>query len=431
MNTEQLYEIFLKHPAICTDSRKIIPSGIFFALKGASFNGNQFIKNALDMGAAWAVADEPQPDSDERVILVDDTLKTLQQLATYHRRVLGLPVIAITGSNGKTTTKELTAQVLKQQYNISFTQGNLNNHIGVPLTLLSFTSQTEIGVVEMGANHPGEIATLCQIAQPDYGLITNVGKAHLEGFGSFEGVIRTKSELYRFLENTGGSVFINSGNHWLMESAGKTLSRITYGTAPDNWISGEEIATDPYLRVRIFFQESPLIIQTQLTGSYNLENVLAAAAIGKHFNVSSQLIKQGIESYVPSNNRSQLMEAGSNHIFMDAYNANPTSMQASITNFLTGNYPKRMVILGDMLELGIYSREEHQKIVDQLAQEDNLNVILVGPAFGETEMPRHFTRFSNTEQVSRFLDKDKPRDYYILIKGSRGMGLEKIVSALY
>lgn len=431
MNTEQLYEIFLKHPAIFTDSRKITPSGIFFALRGANFNGNQFIKKALDQGAAWAVADEKQDGADNRIIYVEDTLTALQQLATHHRKVLGLPVVAITGSNGKTTTKELTANVLKQRYNISFTQGNLNNHIGVPLTLLSFSNETEIGVVEMGANHPGEIAALSRIAQPDYGLITNVGKAHLEGFGSFEGVILTKTELYRYLEATGGSAFINSGNHWLTESAGKTLSLITYGQSHDCWISGEQLPSEPYLSLRIFFQEGPLDIQTNLTGSYNLENVLAAAAIGKHFNIPSGQIQQGIESYIPSNNRSQLIEAGTNHIYMDAYNANPTSMQASIENFLSAKYPKSMVILGDMLELGIYSREEHQKIADRLSQVPNLKVILVGPAFGETKMPGHFMSFPNTEQASLYLEKDKPRDYRILIKGSRGIGLENIVTALY
>jgi UDP-N-acetylmuramoyl-tripeptide--D-alanyl-D-alanine ligase len=431
MNMPELYEIFLNHPLVCTDSRKITPGCIFFALKGASFNGNLFVERALESGAAWAVADEPKAIKNEQIIYVEDALSTLQKLARYHRHKLGLPIIAITGSNGKTTTKELTAIVLNQRYRVSFTQGNLNNHIGVPLTLLSFNEDTEIGVVEMGANHPGEIAALCQIAQPDYGLITNVGKAHLEGFGSFEGVIRTKSELYRYLESNGGSVFINSGNTWLTQSAGKFLNQITYGTDENNWLRGEEKISGQFLNVRIWFPSGVQCVNTQLVGNYNLENVLAAATVGQYFNVDPLLIKQGVESYIPGNNRSQLLKAGSNQIVMDAYNANPTSMQASLANFLSTEHPNRMVILGDMLELGAYSLDEHQKIVDQLTVNPELNVILVGAEFAATQRPNHFLCFEKVQQAAEYLANKRVHDFRILIKGSRGISLEKIIVSLY
>ncbi|MFZ5430655.1 MAG: UDP-N-acetylmuramoyl-tripeptide--D-alanyl-D-alanine ligase [Bacteroidota bacterium] len=431
MTIEQLYQLFLQYPEVTTDSRNINKPCLFFALRGEHFNGNEYAISALGKGAAYAIVDESRDWQDDRIIVVRDTLTCLQQLATYHRNQLGLPIVAITGSNGKTTTKELVASVLKQQYKISFTRGNLNNHIGVPLTLLSFSHETEIGVVEMGANHPGEIDILCRIAQPDYGLITNVGKAHLEGFGGFDGVIKTKSELYRYLESTGGSVFINAGNHLLVKAAGNILNLITYGTGEECWVRGEEINSGNYLNLRTWFTEGVLYFNTRLSGSYNLENVLAAIAIGRHFNIDPLLIKQGIESYEPSNNRSQLMTAGSNKIIMDAYNANPTSMQASIDNFLSVNFPQKLAILGDMLELGSYSREEHQKIVDQLSEIPLLSVILVGREFCATLRPEGFKCFENTVQAQDYLTENRPSDTLILIKGSRGIGLEKLTGSLY
>lgn len=427
----QLYEIFLKHPEITTDSRKVRSSCLFFALKGDHFNGNQFAREALDAGAAYAITDEPtMPDSD-RIIQVPDVLKTLQHLATLHRQKLGLPILAITGSNGKTTTKELTASVLKQKFKIQFTQGNLNNHIGVPLTLLSFTGDSDIGVIEMGANHAGEIATLCNIAQPEYGLITNVGKAHLEGFGSFEGVIQAKSEMYRYLETINGAIFISASNPWLSEVAGQKLKRITYGSGGQDWLRGEEIVSGPFLNVRIWFPSGVLYLNTKLVGSYNLENVLAACAIGKHFGIDPLLIKKGIEEYEPSNNRSQFMKAGTNQIIMDAYNANPTSMQASINNFLSVNSHGKLAILGDMLELGEYSHSEHQKIADLLADTPGVDVILVGKEFSSVERPRHFLHFENSDQAAGYLKQHTWENSLILIKGSRGIGLEKVIGSIY
>jgi UDP-N-acetylmuramoyl-tripeptide--D-alanyl-D-alanine ligase len=426
----ELYNIFLKNPVVTTDSRKIAPGCLFFALKGANFNGNNFAHSAISEGASYAIIDEQQSHVNENFILVDDVLATLQQLATWHRKQLGVPIIAITGTNGKTTTKELTASVLKQKYKVDFTQGNLNNHIGVPLTILTFTSNTEIGVVEMGANHPGEIEFLCDIAQPDLGLITNVGKAHLEGFGSFEGVIRTKSEMYRYLENTSGAIFIHSENQYLMEVAGNTLKKITYGTQEGNWLRGEIIDSPPFLNLRIWFPSGVLYFNTRIIGNYNFENVLAAAAIGKHFGVDPLLLKKGIEEYVPANNRSQFIKAGTNQIIMDAYNANPTSMKASISNFLAIDSPRKIAILGDMLELGEYSFSEHQQIVDLLRDEPHIKVIIVGDEFSKTRIPDNFLLFRNAAEVAAFFTSNPIQDSLILIKGSRGIGLEKILDVI-
>ena len=431
MTTEQLYDIFLSNPRIATDSRQISTGCIFFALRGAHFNGNLFANDALEAGASFAVIDEPQDSGNQRLLVVDDVLDTLQQLAAHHRKQLDIPIVAITGSNGKTTTKELTANVLKQNYNVEFTRGNLNNHIGVPLTLLSFTESTGIGVVEMGANHPGEIGFLCEIAQPDFGIITNVGKAHLEGFGSLEGVINAKSEMYRYLEKTGGTIFIHAGNPYLTESAGTVLKKITYGTSESCWLRGEIIDSLPFLNLRIWFPSGVLYFNTRLTGAYNLENVLAAAAIGKHFGVDPLLIKQGIEKYTPSNNRSQFFKTGSNQIIMDAYNANPTSMQASISNLLSQKFPSKVAILGDMLELGEYSETEHQRIVDLFLSDLSVSVILVGKLFGSTRHPEYFQTFENTDEAKEYLSKIRLQNSLILIKGSRGIGLEKIIEELY
>ncbi len=430
MTTEQLYDIFLSNPVITTDSRQITAGCIFFALRGTHFDGNLFASDALKSGASYAVIDEPQNSGNDRLIVVDDVMDTLQQLAAHHRKKLGIPIVAITGSNGKTTTKELTANVLKQKYNVEFTRGNLNNHIGVPLTLLSFKGSTGIGVVEMGANHPGEIGFLCEIARPDFGVITNVGKAHLEGFGSFEGVISAKSEMYRHLEKTGGTIFINDGNPYLTEAAGTALKRITYGTSEGCWLRGEAFDSPPFLNLRVWFPSGALYFNTRLTGTYNLENVLAAAAIGKHFGVDPLLIKKGIEEYTPSNNRSQFFNTGSNQIIMDAYNANPTSMQASISNLLSQKFTSKVAILGDMLELGEYSVTEHQRIVDLLPADHSVSVFLVGKHFGSTHHPEHFQTFENASEAMEYLSKNRLQNSLILIKGSRGIGLEKIIAEL-
>lgn len=505
--TEALYDLFLTHPAVTTDSRRITPGVLFFALRGEHFDGNRFAAAALDAGAAYAIVDDPAVVSGERFILVGDVLTALQQLAAYHRTRLGLPLLAITGTNGKTTTKELVAAVLSRKFSVEYTRGNLNNHIGVPLTLLSMTSHTEFGVVEMGANHPGEIDFLCRIATPDFGLITNVGKAHLEGFGSFEGVIRTKSELYRYLEEREGTIFVNGGNPWLTASAGPLLRKVIYralesaghdetgrkdsaaekmdepmtvrtsiskveretnkavyqgdvgltgrgaekedevitvraavkensmvtGRAvarEDALVTGSSVGKGPFLEVQTREDAGTQPIMTHLVGNYNLENVLAAVAVGRHFGVPADMIREAIEAYVPSNNRSQWMTAGSCEIIMDAYNANPTSMLASVRNFVALDHPLKIVILGDMLELGEASAEEHQKIVDELALHFRKGVCLAGNAFASTQHPPGFIAFPTAAELAGWLREHLPVGALLLIKGSRGMQLEKIADLL-
>ncbi len=396
-------------------------------MKGENFDGNRFAASALEAGASFAVVDSPAVAKDKRFILVKNVLETLQQLAAFHREELGLPVIAITGTNGKTTTKELVAAVLSKKYQVEYTRGNLNNHIGVPLTLLSMTAETDIGIVEMGANHPGEIDFLCRIARPGYGLITNVGKAHLEGFGSFEGVVRTKSELYRFLEEQNGLVFVNGGNEILLGSAGNILKKVRYGTAKDNYQRGEVAGSIPFLQVKAWFRDQELLVPTHLVGDYNLENVLAATAVGRYFGVEPSLIRDAIESYTPSNNRSQYMKAGSNEIIMDAYNANPSSMQASIANFLTLPQPGKLIILGDMLELGDAAAGEHQQIINYLSTSVQHGVLLCGPIFHNTSLPPGFLSFPDRAALMDYLRANPPVENLILIKGSRGMQLEKLI----
>jgi len=393
MEIEQLHRLFEQHPHISTDTRKIIPNSIFFALKGANFNGNQFAVQALKSGAAYAVIDEVPAEKNERLIEVKDSLKCLQQLAAFHRKKLGTPILAITGTNGKTTTKELTAAVLSMKYKLCFTQGNLNNHIGVPLTLLQMDSSTEMAVIEMGANHPGEIDALCQIAAPDFGLITNVGKAHLEGFGSFEGVVQTKTELYRFLK-------------------------------------GEPASTDYFVVAKVLFPKGWLYLKSKLIGSYNFDNILAAACIGHYFQVDPLLIQKAIENYTPSNNRSQLIETGANKIIMDAYNANPTSMMASLHNFISIRHPQKVLILGDMLELGQESESEHQKIVDFISENEFEQVFLVGKNFSKTSDRQKTKKFDNAELLTDYLTKQPLENKLILIKGSRGISLEKTLGNL-
>ena len=431
MTTGQLYEIFLNYPAISTDSRKIIKDSLFFALKGDSFDGNRFATTALELGAIKAVVDDPEVVKSESYILVEDVLTSLQQLAAYHRKRLGLPIIAITGTNGKTTTKELIASVLRQKFKIEFTQGNLNNHIGVPLTLLTFTKETEIGVVEMGANHPGEIDFLCRLADPDFGLITNVGKAHLEGFGSFEGVVKTKRELYSYLDGKKGTIFINRDNPVLMGSIGFHADKITYGTSPSTGIKGELCKSFPFLCVKFSFnRDSWFEIKTQLFGEYNFENVLAAVATGHYFGVKPLMIKDAIEKYVPSNSRSQFIRSGTNIIILDAYNANPSSMQVSIASFLQIQADHKCFMLGDMLELGENSEKEHQHIVDLLASHEDCDACLVGPCFSKTIRPERFLIFNDTNELILYLAEHPFQHSAILIKGSHGIRMEKVFEVL-
>ncbi len=459
ISPESIYPIFQEHPVISTDSRKV-PSGcLFFALKGDNFNGNLFARQALEQGAAFAVIDEPQANDsthpqgdtqlidDPRYILVNNVLEFLQQLARYHRRQLSIPVIAITGTNGKTTTKELVNAVLSAKFRTTATQGNLNNHIGVPLTLLSVTAATEIAIIEMGANHPGEIDLLCRIAEPGFGLITNIGKAHLEGFGGYEGVIRTKTELYRYIHANKGTLFINKDNPLLMEHAAGT-SQVTYGAAAGQatYDAGTRQATygvppanlamttmqaTPCVEMEIVPHDQPAYsIKSKLYGGYNAPNILAAVTIGHYFGISSPAIAAAIGSYEPSNNRSQIMKTATNVLILDAYNANPSSMEAAVTTFAAAGYEDKTVILGDMLELGDETDTEHTRLMELVAEQKFTRVYLVGPAFTRLNTRRENTCFGDSELASLWFTHNKLQGSTILIKGSRGIRLEIIVETL-
>jgi UDP-N-acetylmuramoyl-tripeptide--D-alanyl-D-alanine ligase len=433
----QLYSLFLQHPVICTDSRLCPQGSLFFALKGDNFNANAFAFSALEKGCAYAVVDEAEFAIDERFILVDNVLEALQQLANYHRNQLGTTIVGITGTNGKTTTKELIAAVLNERYDILFTKGNLNNHIGVPLTLLQLKSEHELAVIEMGANHPGEIKLLAEITCPDYGIITNVGKAHLEGFGSFEGVMKTKAELYEFIAMSGEKIFINNDNsNLLVMATGAGLSandkRVGYSlNENDNsaTVIGKITDCSPFLAMNCAVKDGQVFeIKTQLIGSYNAENVLAAVTIGNFFGLTNDQIKKGLENYVPQNNRSQLTVTDRNKLVVDAYNANPTSMKAAILNFAQMNVGAKTLILGDMLELGEQSGEEHQHVIELLQQNGLKNVLLVGSEFKNTH--NNFSCFDTVADLQAFIDENPILDNYILIKGSRGIKLEKILLSL-
>lgn len=432
-----LYSIFLQHPIICTDSRVCPEGSIFFALKGENFNANGFAISALEKGCAYAVVDEPEYAIDNRFIVVDNVLESLQELATYHRKQIGTQIIGITGTNGKTTTKELIAAVLKEKFNILYTQGNLNNHIGVPLTLLQLKPEHEIAIIEMGANHPGEIKQLCDIALPDFGIITNVGKAHLEGFGSLEGVMKTKAELYEFIMTSGKLIFLNSGNS-LLETmaidAGFSLpdKKVEYSlninTSSSDYFA-EVTECSPFLHMKCTGKDKTVFeISTHLIGSYNAENVLAAGTIGSYFGLTNEQIKNGLENYVPQNNRSQLTVTEHNKLVVDTYNANPTSMRAAILNFAQMEVNEKTLILGDMFELGDQSGIEHQNIVNLLQQNNFKNVLLVGKDFRETQ--NSYPGFENVTELIRYLNENPITNNYILIKGSRGMKLEGILASL-
>ena len=431
MKIQELYEIYKSYPFISTDTRSHHLSGsIFFALKGGNFDGNKYIEQALEQGCAYAVGDDlGLPKNDHRIILVKNVLQTLQELARFHRRALQIPIIGITGTNGKTTTKELVAAVLSTQYNVLYTQSNLNNHIGVPLTLLSMTKTHEIAVIEMGANHPGEIAELAAITEPDYGLITNVGKAHLEGFGSFENVIKTKSELYNFLEKSKGKIFINQDNPYLNKIS-CDAEKIYYGTKPGVFVRGEIAEnTTPFLNLKWFADEKEHLAATQLIGDYNFENVLAAATIGAYFKIEREKICQALAGYTPQNNRSQLKNTGKNYLIIDAYNANPTSMLASLENFSKMKTSPKAVILGDMKELGKDSVIEHQKIIDFIDKNRFDKVFLCGEIF--SGLPENkYPSFIDANELIENLRKEDLQGYFILIKGSRSIQLEKVVENL-
>ena len=423
MEIAELYKCFMECGKVTTDSRNCPEGSMFIALKGETFNGNAFAAQALKQGCRYAVIDESEY-AGEGTILVDNCLQALQQLANYHRRQLKTPVIGITGTNGKTTTKELISTVLSRKFNTLYTEGNFNNHIGVPLTLLRLTKEHEMAVVEMGANHPGEIKTLVHIAEPDYGIITNVGKAHLQGFGSFEGVIRTKGELYDFLRAKGGAtIFIQNENPYLNGIA-EGLTCVRYGQTAGLYVSGELISCSPFLSFRWTAEGVSHEVNTHLIGSYNLDNMLAAAAIGRYFGVSDDDISSALVSYLPHNNRSQLKETADNKLIVDAYNANPTSMMAALKNFRQVEAPHKMVILGDMKELGEASREEHQKVVDYLKECGFDRVVLVGPEFAAAT--HSYQTFQHVDEVLADIRMHKPQGYYILIKGSNSMKLSQL-----
>ena len=427
----KLYDLFLQFPCVATDTRNIKQNCIFFALNGENFNGNAFAAEALKKGAAYAIIDEKKYSVSEKTIVVKDTLLALQQLAHFHRKRLDIPILAITGTNGKTTTKELIAAVLSQKFNIKYTQGNLNNHIGVPLTLLEMNSDTEFGIVEMGANHPGEIAKLCEIADPDYGIITNIGKAHLEGFGSFEGIKKTKAELYQYISNKKGTIFFNNDNNILNDLTKRIEKKKSYGTENADF-TGELVKSPPFVHVRANFPKGKLYLNTALTGSYNFENILVAACVGNHLGIEPLKIQKALKQYKPTNNRSQLVEKGNLKIIMDAYNANPTSMQASIKSFLSGfSQDKTYLILGDMLELGTYSTEEHQKILSQIENHQVTKVFLTGPVFSQIAKNNPaFKVFPTVADLCSYLAIQPIKSGTVLVKGSRGIQLEKVLEYL-
>ena len=464
MSIYELYSLFLKHPEVTIDSRNCPAGSLFFALKGERFDGHDFVEHALLSGCAYAVADDASKASGKQVIIVKNVLKTLQQLARLHRQTLGIPVIGITGTNGKTTTKELTAAVLSQKYNLLYTPGNLNNHIGVPLTLLRLTDRHEMAVIEMGANHPCEIAELCAIACPDYGLITNVGYAHLEGFGSLEGVIKTKGELYDYLRTNNGTVFIHRDNEYLTAIAGG-LRQVRYGALnpaeerdlPTNDtpnLAGRTTSLYPCLSFAWQNNRQTIdAVNTHLVGGYNLWNVLAAIAIGVYFDVPHKKINEAISQYKPTNNRSQLKKTPYNELIIDAYNANPSSMRAALENFaahqtgllrsatndemtlgdegenpdITGDMPKA-VILGDMLELGEQSAELHQAIIKLIEAMRFKKVLLCGEHFSDAG--KQYACFPNVEQLNGYLEANPLRGFTVLIKGSHAIHLEKTIEYL-
>jgi len=420
MQLSELYRIFREHSNIITDSRQIEEGAIFLALKGARFDGNQYARQAIEQGCAYAIIDEAEYDdpANDRIILVDDCLQTLQDLARMHRRTLGTHIIGVTGTNGKTTTKELIATVLKKKYNVLFTEGNLNNHIGVPKTLLRLRPEHDMAVVEMGANHPGEIKTLVNIAEPDYGIITNVGMAHIEGFGSFEGVVKTKGELYDFLRQRKDSVVFILHENTHLQGIAKGLHLVEYGTEGDQlYVEGRLIACDPFLRFEWRKQGGEWhTVATQLIGSYNLYNMLAAACIGCYHDVEPELIDEALCGYHPTNNRSQMQVTEHNRLVVDTYNANPTSMKAALDNFQLMDVKPKMVILGEMGELGHMSEKEHVKVVEQLKKAGFEQVWLVGKEFAK--VPCDFRKFADVEEVKAELKNRIPEGYCILIKGS-------------
>lgn len=434
MSLTELYELYLQHPRISTDSRTVQPGDLFFALHGDRFDGNRFAAAALERGAALAVVDDPGVVADERYLLVSDTLSSLQGLARHHRRQLPIPLLAITGSNGKTTTKELIAAVLGRHYRMHYTRGNLNNHIGVPLTLLSMPADTEIAIIEMGANHQGEIDALCRIAEPTHGLVTNVGQAHLEGFGGFEGVIRGKGELYRYLAENDGVAFVNIDEAHLQEMASPVRRQVQYtqSDTPDAMHSPMEVQLvqlHPHIRYAFLDERRELVSgDSHLSGKHNFQNVLTAVAVAKYFKVPGRLTLEAIADYVPSNNRSQQAEKNGVRFYLDAYNANPSSMEATLRNFSAVATAPRAVILGDMLELGSTTMQEHQRIGELARGQAYERTILVGPLFAPIAAQLQLPHFGDVTTLRDWFWQQDWTGYTVLLKASRGIGLDRLLN---
>jgi UDP-N-acetylmuramoyl-tripeptide--D-alanyl-D-alanine ligase len=422
-----LYNIYLSHPSVQTDSRKIKAGDIFFALKGPSFNGNKFAAQSLRDGAIYAVVDEKEYAVNDHCILVDDVLETLQALARYHRQQFNIPFIAITGSNGKTTTKELVTAVLRQQYITYATDGNLNNHIGVPLTLLKIKSDAQMAVIEMGANHLKEIDSYCQIALPTHGIITNCGKAHIEGFGGIEGVRKGKGELYDHLRENGGAIFRNTDLDYLEGMAKNMPNQITYGSADATYL-GKPVMDDVFLSVASLNKNTETLIKTKLVGEYNYPNVMVAIAVGSHFGIDIDRIKAAIEAYDPDNSRSQWIKKGSNSIILDAYNANPTSMKAAISNFANAKLENKILWLGGMKEMGADEVKEHKELVDFIAQFQWKDVVLVGKEFNDVS--GNYKQYQTSAEAAEQIKASLPENAAILIKGSRGSKMEVLLDAI-
>jgi UDP-N-acetylmuramoyl-tripeptide--D-alanyl-D-alanine ligase len=429
MDIEYLYQIYLESRLVSTDSRDITPGCIFFALKGANFNGNQFAFRAIEAGASAAIVDEDPLESDPRIFKVEQVLTTLQELAAFHRKQSGFSILAITGSNGKTTTKELCRSVLSKKFRVFATLGNLNNHIGVPLTLLAMDPATDVGIVEMGANHPGEIRDLCAIAQPDFGLITNVGKAHLEGFGSIEGVARAKGELFEYLMTNHKTIFLNEGNEFIRKLVPGNYREFFPYNGPKG-INIQDKTSNPFLKLKIAQGNEEFDLQTKLIGGYNAENVLAACCVGLFFQVPVPLIKEAVEEYIPRNNRSQLIDTGKNRLFMDAYNANPSSMRAAIDEFLLSDDSRKLLILGEMRELGDSSLPEHAALIGYLRDRKVSQAICIGNTFKQVSGGAGFLYFESVDELKAHLSAHPVSGYFILIKGSRANQLEKVVPFL-
>ena len=418
MNIKEIYVLFQQHSTICTDSRRITKGAMFISLRGENFNGNKYAQKAIQNGCSYAIVDEKEYDIHQNTILVNNALKTLQDLATYHRNQLNIPLIGITGSNGKTTSKELINAILNSELSCYATKGNLNNHIGVPLSVLEINKKHKIAIIEMGANHQKEIEFLCNIAQPTFGVITNIGSAHLEGFGSLQGVIDTKKELYEFINYNKGHLFVNAGDELLL-SLSKGISQITYGTSGD--IFGLITDITPLLSIKYNNE----IINSHLIGDFQFDNILLAICIGNYFNVSNENIKKSIENYIPTNNRSQLVKTKKNTLILDAYNANPSSMKAMLSSFANQEYKNKLCILGDMLELGEESNKEHLDII-KLINQLELECIFVGKIFHSLTK----NSFKNKQGLVKHIQENNIHKKTILLKGSRGIGLEQLIKNL-